>query len=101
MCDDHSGVLVEIPSASFRGEHGRKRGIDACIAPLVDALNKAGVDTFASCCGHGERPGNIVLRDGREILIARNFDEGRMVDAILDNFYGVTVYGEPIPANTK
>src|SRR5690606_22195454 len=40
---------------------------DPCIAPLVAALNAASIETVASCCGHGHRPGVIVLRDGREL----------------------------------
>lgn len=92
MCDDHSGVLVEIPGASPRGHLGTKRGIDACIAPLVEALNAAGFPTVASCCGHGHRPGSIVLEDGREVVIARNFDEGRMIDAL----FPLTSYGERV-----
>ena len=56
--------------------------VDACIAPIVKALNDAGVVTIASCCGHGHRPGGIILGDGREVIIARNFDEGRAIDAL-------------------
>jgi hypothetical protein len=56
--------------------------VDTSIAGIVDALNKAGVPTIASCSGHGFRPGNIALRDGREIIIARNFEEGRMIDKL-------------------
>jgi hypothetical protein len=44
-------------------------GVDECIAPIVEALNKAGAFTVASCCGHGTQPGSIVLRDGRELTI--------------------------------
>ena len=28
--------------------------IDRCIAPLVAALNKGGIKTLSSCCGHGK-----------------------------------------------
>lgn len=80
MCDDHSGVLVEIPTASKRGPDGRMRAIDACLAPLVKVLNEAGIATVACCCGHGKRPGNIALKDGRELIIARNYDEARLID---------------------
>lgn len=55
---------------------------DPCIAPLVAALNTAGIETVASCCGHGHRPGVIALRDGRELFITKDFDEARQVDAI-------------------
>lgn len=56
--------------------------VDAEIAPLVRALNEAGLETVASCSGHGHRPGNIALRDGREIIIARDFAEARKIDAL-------------------
>jgi hypothetical protein len=46
----------------------------------VKALNDAGIETIASCCGHGKRPGNIVLKDGRELIIAPDFEAGRMID---------------------
>lgn len=42
---------------------------DPCIASLVAALNYGGIETVASCCGHGQRPGNIVLADGRFLTI--------------------------------
>lgn len=42
---------------------------DPCIAPLVKALNDGDVPTVASCCGHGDRDGSIVLADGRELVI--------------------------------
>ena len=48
--------------------------IDSCIAPIVLALNDAGIETVASCCGHGKIDGSIVLRDGRELVI-RKFQE--------------------------
>ncbi len=42
---------------------------DPCIAPLITALNEAGLSTIASCCGHGRYPGWVMLRDGRDIVI--------------------------------
>lgn len=56
------------------------RTIDLCIAPLVQALNTAGFDTKQSCCGHGNICGSIVLTDGREILIAQNYQEARRME---------------------
>lgn len=44
-------------------------GIDSCIASIVEALNKNGIRTIASCCGHGKINGSIILSDGRELLI--------------------------------
>ena len=55
---------------------------DPCIAPLVAALNAAGVETIASCCGHTHRPGCIALRDGRELIIAQDYDEARKIEAM-------------------
>lgn len=62
----------------------KERGFhcDPCIVGIVRALNDAGLRTIASCCGHGFRPGNIVLADRREIMIARNFEEARAIDRL-------------------
>jgi hypothetical protein len=60
--------------------NGDVRDVDHCIAPIVKALNEAGVATIACCCGHGVRPGNIALVDGRELILARNYEEARAVD---------------------
>lgn len=51
--------------------------IDECIAPIVKALNDAGIETIESCCGHGKGPGTIDLLDGRRIMIikAEYFEE--------------------------
>jgi hypothetical protein len=49
----------------------------------VAALNAAGIETVASCSGHGSRLGNIALRDGRELIIARDFAEARRIEATL------------------
>lgn len=62
--------------------NGKLVEVDTEIAPIVAALNAAGVETVASCCGHGFRPGLIALRDGREIIIARDHDEARMIDRL-------------------
>jgi hypothetical protein len=40
--------------------HGSPEIIDPCIRELVDCLNRHGVETLASCCGHGEA-GEIIL----------------------------------------
>lgn len=54
---------------------------DPCIAPLVKALNDGGLPTVASCCGHGERPGKIALKDGRELFIMPTFEAARRLDS--------------------
>ena len=47
------------------------RGVDSCIADLVNALNEAGIYTSQSCCGHGKGDGRIDLHDGRVLFITR------------------------------
>ena len=49
----------------------RDMGIDSCIAPIVKAIQMAGIDMVASCCGHGKGPGRIDLADGRVLWIER------------------------------
>lgn len=44
--------------------HGAPEIIDPCIRELVDCLNRHGVETISSCCGHGTGPGDIVLALG-------------------------------------
>jgi hypothetical protein len=48
--------------------------IDKCVAPFVLALQDAGINMRASCCGHGNGPMRIDLSDGRiiEIYIRRS-----------------------------
>ncbi len=64
-------VRVKIPAdLSHSGkEYWKEAGIDSCIAPLVGALQSAGIDMRASCCGHGKGPGSIVLQDGRRLVV--------------------------------
>lgn len=40
--------------------HGAPEIVDPCIRELVDCLNRHGVKTISSCCGHGG-PGAVVL----------------------------------------
>ena len=64
-------------------------GIDPCLMPLVAALNGAGLKTLASCCGHGRRPASVLLEDGREIIVARSWEEARLLEkAIPTNING-------------
>ena len=39
--------------------HGAPEVVDPCIRELVDCLNRHGVKTYSSCCGHGTSPGYI------------------------------------------
>lgn len=64
-------VRVRIPAdLSHTGEARWKNvGIDSCIAPIVKALQDAGIDMRTSCCGHGTRNGEIALADGRTLAV--------------------------------
>lgn len=66
MCKWHGGTWR---GTEIQRIKGRLYNIDTCIAPFVKALNMCGLETVASCCGHGKRHGSVVLRDGREIII--------------------------------
>ena len=74
---------VTIPAhLSYTGEARQKMvDIDSCIAPIIEALNDGGITTIACCCGHGKRPGSIALADGREFIIAPDYDTARKVEA--------------------
>jgi len=70
--------------------------VDACIAPLVAALNDAGFRTVASCCGHGRRPGSIALADGRCLSIYADRAEWERAEGL----WPLTIHGEPRRAGT-
>jgi hypothetical protein len=67
---------------------GKSVDVDACIADLVQVLNNAGIETVASCCGHGNRPGDIALKDGWEIILARDYAEARRIDTLYPDIHG-------------
>lgn len=69
MCEWGTDVEVENLLA-WNGEwHRRTWKIDACIAPIVKALNEGGVESTQSCCGHGKEAGIIALADGRILTV--------------------------------
>jgi len=63
-------------------------GIDKCIKPLINALNSIGVETVASCCGHGFRPTSIALKDGRELIIFPDSETARKTDHLFKDIHG-------------
>lgn len=73
LCRETTVVRVKI-SADLSCD-GREKWkdcrIDECIAPIVQALQEAGIDMRGCCCGHGE-DGNIHLQDGRILIIKQN-----------------------------
>ena len=64
-------VLVHIDAdLSYTGKERRVwASIDKCIAPIVRALQRGGINMRGSCCAHGKGPGQIDLSDGRMIRI--------------------------------
>lgn len=44
--------------------------VDPCIAPLIKALWRAGIETMASCCGHNAIPPSICIEDPRQVPLA-------------------------------
>ena len=73
MCEYGNVVILRVPipeylsyNKEFRWEY---KDVDSCIAPIVDALNKAGIYTSGGCCGHGKEDGSILLHDGRILII--------------------------------
>ena len=49
-------------------------GIDRCIASIVKALQQHGINMISSCCGHGRGDGEIILTDGRTLVIKEASD---------------------------
>ena len=45
------------------------KGVDICIAKLVDELNSSGRLTIGCCCGHNKSVGEILLQDGTVIKL--------------------------------
>jgi len=68
--------------------------VDSCIANLVRALNRSGIMTIASCCGHNKRPSNIVLEDGREMFIVKNYKQARELDELFPSLESIITEGQ-------
>lgn len=69
-CDTFGGQKTYANQACLP-VNGRVIGVDWCIHHIVAALNAAGIETVASCCGHGQMDGRIDLRDGRVLFVRR------------------------------
>lgn len=76
MCEWGTEVVLRVNMPAELSRTGESRwdhkGIDACIAPIVQALNDAGILTSNSCCGHGKGDGEIYLQDGRVLIVKNN-----------------------------
>ena len=73
MCQWGTSIDMEVTVPASLSHTGQERqkvvGIDACIAPIIKALNDAGIKTINCCCGHGKSDGSIMLADGRTLVI--------------------------------
>lgn len=76
MCEQGNITTINLKSKSI--------DVDSCIAPIVIALNNAGIFTVASCCGHGKLSGNIALADGRELILCSNYETSRKIEKIAE-----------------
>ena len=70
-CDDCGGEET-YKNQAMLPINGKVRCIDWCIHHIIAALNAGGVETVASCCGHGIKDGRIDLKDGRILTITTN-----------------------------
>jgi len=86
MCKWGTDTEVTLCVARMNGMKTTK--VDSCIAPIVQALNDAGIKTIASCCGHNKRPGNIVLDDERKLFIIPDYKSARRLDKKLPDIWG-------------
>lgn len=73
MCEwgNTTNLKVPIPASMSHTCESRwdTKPIDRCIAPIIQALNDAGIHTTSCCCGHGKTDGTILLHDGRELIV--------------------------------
>ncbi len=78
MCNYGETTTVRVKVAAdldrTETEQWRDKPIDACIAPLVAALQNGGIDMRGSCCGHGKGDGDIYLQDGRVLVVKSDGD---------------------------
>ena len=68
-CCDELGGIKTFQNQVSMPLNGRVQCIDYCIHHIVAALNAGNIRTVGSCCGHGTMDGNIILEDGRTLII--------------------------------
>jgi hypothetical protein len=77
MCEHGDSVSMNVPIPADLSHTGTFRWavkpVDRCIAPIIRALNVAGIYTANACCGHGKVPGVVVLHDGRELVVKTGY----------------------------
>jgi len=65
MCKYGSDSPVKLNDRSFWGGKKTVR-VDSCIAPVIQAIQDAGLRTSSCCCGHGRGASLIVWEDDAE-----------------------------------
>ena len=88
MCKHGDTVVVPIWSSNQRKMIGRD--IDRCLVPLVKVLNAGGLETAASCCGHGYVPPSVILADDTWLVILTQEEAEKLYAS-----YPTTITGEP------
>lgn len=92
MCKWGDTVRMTVTIPAHLSHTGKDRekvgGSDRCIAPLVEALNRGGAETVASCCGHGELPGTIILRDDTWLLVMPEWQAKALFRLLGRNIHG-------------
>lgn len=75
MCQHGDTVTLRVKVVAGLAAEGvdtwKEKPVDRCLAPVVEALQAGGVDMLGSCCGHGHSPGEILLADGRSLIVQR------------------------------
>lgn len=66
---DGPGNALTLANQACLPINGKVQCIDWCIHQIVAALTAGGIETVASCCGHGTQRGRIDLKDGRVLWI--------------------------------
>ena len=64
MCEYGSDSPVRLNDRSFAG--GKTVRVDSCIAPVIQAIQDAGLRTSSCCCGHGRGASLIVWEEDAE-----------------------------------
>lgn len=83
MCNHENREAAMVVIDPGTPERNGRDGIwcDPCLVPLIKALNDGSIRTVASCCGHGQHVGWVMLADGRDLVIAPSHDVGRTLVA--------------------
>lgn len=75
MCEHGNTVDVNVMIPAELSHTGQARWavkpIDQCLSDIVRALNLGITEpvTAGACCGHGQGPGEILLCDGRVLVV--------------------------------